>query len=252
MSKKFFSGKHFNSARLGIVILGPVACLAGAFSALAGNPLLSVGVAILIGALLFGYFRFAAKPLAVPAAPEKPSVAPTSPASVISSDRIDQLTGLANENGLMAWFAEKAARLAADGKGIIVVTSDLADFDQVERTYGKAVADAVLIEVASRIATCTGAEGIAARVTGDEFAAIATVVPDSFEEFAAEQAGKLTDLIQRPVELASGVVWIGGSVGAACGAVSEGPQVLANAREALKKAQRIGRGHYVIYKNTPQ
>ncbi len=165
----------------------------------------------------------------------------------IPSDRIDPLTGLANENGLMAWFAEKGARFAADGKGIVILAADLADFGVVEKTYGKEVADAVLIEVAHRVATCTGTDGIAARTSGDEFAAIATVVPSRSEELAAEQAGKLAELIQRPVELKTGVVWIGGSVGAAYGSISEGKEVLAQARSALVKAKKIGRGHYVVH-----
>lgn len=166
----------------------------------------------------------------------------------ISPDRLDPLTGLANENGLMAWLSEKGARIAADGKGIIVVTADLEDFEKIEQTHGKEVSEAVLIEVARRVATCTGSEGIAARTNGDEFAAIATVVPANYAEYAAEQAGKLAELIQRPVELPSGVVWIGGSVGAAAGPVSEGDVILENAREALKKAKRLGRGHYVVHK----
>jgi diguanylate cyclase (GGDEF)-like protein len=152
----------------------------------------------------------------------------------------------------MAWFSEKAARIAADGKGIIVVSADLADFDAVEKTYGKEISEAVLIEVARRVATCTGSEGIAARTHGDEFAAVATVVPRQFAEFAAEQAGKLAELIQRPVELPSGVVWIGGSVGAAAGSVNDGASVLAHARDALQRAKRLGRGHYVVYKEQPE
>ncbi len=166
----------------------------------------------------------------------------------IPPDRLDPLTGLANENGLMAWLSEKGGRIAADGKGIIIVAADLEDFDKIERTHGREVAEAVLIEVARRVATCTGSEGIAARTSGDEFAAIATVVPQNYAEFAAEQAGKLAELIQRPVELPSGVVWIGGSVGAAAGPVEDGDNILANAREALKKAKRLGRGHYVVHK----
>jgi diguanylate cyclase (GGDEF)-like protein len=166
----------------------------------------------------------------------------------ISPDRLDPLTGLANENGLMAWLSEKGARIAADGKGIIVVTADLEDFEKIEQTHGKEVSDAVLIEVARRVATCTGSEGIAARTNGDEFAAIATVVPANYAEYAAEQAGKLAELIQRPVELPAGVVWIGGSVGAAAGPVFDGGVILENAREALKKAKRLGRGHYVVHK----
>lgn len=164
----------------------------------------------------------------------------------IPTDRIDALTGLANENGLSAWFSEKCGKLAADGKGIIVLSADLADFDQIERSRGKAISDAVLIEVSKRVASCAGTDGIAARTSGDEFAAVATIVPMHTAEAAAEQAGKLAELIQRPVELPSGVVWIGGSVGAAYGLPLDGEKVLARARAALVKAKRVGRGHYIV------
>ena len=128
-----------------------------------------------------------------------------------------------------------------------MLSCDLDGFDTLERTRGKEAADAVLIEVAKRVASCTGENGIAARTGNDEFAAIATVVPWQSREIAAEQAGKLAELIQRPVELATGIVWIGGFVGAAAGSPTDAIAVLANARKALKQAKIIGRGHYTVY-----
>ncbi len=168
----------------------------------------------------------------------------------VSPDRIDPVTGLANQNGLMAWFGEKGARTEHDGKGIIVVAADLHGFEEIARQRGTSVSDSVLVELARRVSSCVGSDGIAARIEGGEFAAIATVVPNAFEEFAATQAGKLAELMQRPVELPSGVVWVGGSVGAAGGPVNEGKKTFANAKKALQDAKKIGIGHYVVYKNS--
>ena len=226
-------------------------CLIGAAAVLAGGMVLGVVAVVLVGAVAIAWpfiSRLFKKTdsVAVVSATIVPSAAEIPP------DRTDTLTGLANENGLMAWFAEKGARIAADGRGIIVLSADLAEFEQIERSRGKQIAEAVLIEVANRVKTCTGTDGIAARTSGDEFAAIASVVPNNSAEVAEEHAGKLADLIQRPVELPSGVVWISGSVGAAFGAVSEGTAVLANARAALVKAKRLGRGHYVVHEPEPQ
>jgi len=165
----------------------------------------------------------------------------------IPSDRIDLLTGLANENGLMAWLSEKADRIEKEGKGIIVLAADLAEFERIEKSYSREIVESVLMEVARRVSTCTGSDGIAARTSGDEFAAIATVVPVRSSEAAEEQAGKLAELIQRPVELPDCVIWIGGSVGASWGGVHEGVGILRVAREALKKASALGRGHYVVH-----
>ncbi len=71
-------------------------------------------------------------------------------------------------------------------------------------------------------------------------------MPSRSLEFAEEQAGKLAEMLQRPVELPSGVIWIGGSVGVATGSPLKGPAVLGRARLALKKAKQIGRGHYFV------
>jgi diguanylate cyclase (GGDEF)-like protein len=161
-------------------------------------------------------------------------------------DRLDALTGLANMNGLYAWFEENAANLARDKKAIIVMAADLANFDELQRSRGEELANAVLKEAAKRVGTFIGDNGIAARIDGEEFAAIATIVPSRSLEFAAEQAGKLAEMLQRPVELPTGVIWIGGSVGVATGSPLKGPAVFERSRIALKKAKQIGRGHYFV------
>lgn len=251
MNKHKFQVRPLAPAGILAVALGAGASMAGSLAFLAGGFVLAAVCALLIGSGTLLYFLFIeGRPAtAIPANPSVDTV-PDDDAP-IPADRIDALTGLANENGLFAWFSEKGARFAADGKGIVVLSADLADFDQVERSRGKEIAEAVLKEVAQRVASCTGADGIAARTSGDEFAAVATVVPAHSAELAAEQAGKLAEMLQRPVELSTGVVWIGGSVGAASGSPLEGPAVLERAREALKKAKRLGRGHYVV-DNTPK
>jgi diguanylate cyclase (GGDEF)-like protein len=240
--------RWLQGSRPRLIALAILSCVAGIIAgSIGGFPAVIVAL-VTAAALGFVSFRFIDEK---EKRPESPIVSPRhepTEQKVIPPDRIDPLTGLANENGLMAWFAEKAARIEADGKGIIVLAADLADFERIERSRGKKTADAILVEVAGRVATCTGQDGIAARTSGDEFAAIATIVPERSEEAAAEQAGKLAELIQRPVELSSGVVWIGGSVGASFGAVHDGPVVLEEARKALKRAKVLGLGHYVVYK----
>lgn len=222
-----------------------LASLAGSVAERFGGMSASLCVAIAIGLISVCCF-FIAEKLKNRRASASSGVSASNKIEEIPIDRIDALTGLANENGLSAWFSEKCGKLAADGKGIIVLSADLADFDQIERSRGRAISDAVLIEVSKRVASCVGMDGIAARTSGDEFAAVATIVPLHSAEAAAEQAGKLAELIQRPVELPSGVVWIGGSVGAAYGLPLDGEKVLARARAALVKAKKVGRGHYIV------
>lgn len=245
MNIKNFQIRHLKPAQFAIIGLGIGASLLGSLASLSGSILFSLGAALIIGIACLAYLAYRQKPeILKETASAQINDVPLE--KNIPVDRIDPLTGLANENGLMAWFSERAARLAADGKSIILLVADLADFEQIERSRGKEIADAVLIEVSKRVATCTGTDGIASRNSGDQFAAVATVVPSNSAEIAADQAGKLAELLQRPVELPSGVVWIGGSVGAAYGSPLEGAAVLARAREALKKAKRVGRGHYIV------
>jgi diguanylate cyclase (GGDEF)-like protein len=246
MSMQKIKIRRLRTPQIAVVVLALGASLAGSLSALSGSLVLSIGTAFFIAALCLVFFLFVYRAEASGSSAGGALIPDTPVLSSIPPDRIDPLTGLANENGLMAWFSERGAKLAADGKGIVLLVADLADFDQIERARGKDIADAVLIEVSKRVATCTGDDGIASRNSGDQFAAVATVVPTNSAEVAAEQAGKLAELLQRPVELPSGVVWIGGSVGAAYGSPLEGANVLSRARKALDKAKRIGRGHYIV------
>ncbi len=164
----------------------------------------------------------------------------------IPADRVDALTGLANENGLKAWFAEKTGRIAEDKKAIMVISADLANYTQLVAERGQEQADAILKEVARRIASFTGEEGIAARTGSDEFAVIATILPTKSLELVSDIAGKLTEMLQRPIEMSNGVVWIGGSVGAAMGKPSESKETLERARSSLKKSKQLGAGHFYV------
>jgi len=182
-----------------------------------------------------------AGPATEPAAPT-----PQPPHDAIPEDRIDALTGLANENGLKAWFIERLPRLVEERKNIIVLSASLEGLETIVKSRGQSVADKVLIEVARRITAFANEEGIAARTGGGEFASKIAVVPEHSLEYASETAARLAEVLQRPVELSEGVVWIGGCVGAAAGPAREGEGVLARARKALAGAKQIGLGHYVV------
>jgi len=183
-------------------------------------------------------FKKSAKPLAVQSRTEA--------ATEIPLDRIDQLTGLANANGLAAWFEEKSARLKEDHKGIFVLLADLDKVDEIERIRGKETAEAVIKEVAKRVAGFVGTEGIAARTGNDEFVAVAAVVPANALQIAEESAGKLAETICRPVDLGGGTIWIGGAVGAAVGTADEGEGIMNRAKAALEKARQLGLGRFWV------
>lgn len=228
--------------------VGSASSLLGALgAAAAGVPGALAGI-VLAGAVAAALVRFGALGLSAGARPA-PMVAVLSNES-IPSDRIDELTGLANGNGLAAWLAEKAGMIAQEGRSIIVMNADLDNFDEIERRYGKPVSDTVLVEVAKRVAAFAGSEGIAARTGDDDFAAIATVVPAKAKELAEERGGQLVETLCRPVELASQTIWIGGAVGAAFGPPGEGTDILRRARAAIIEARRQGRGRFHVDSGT--
>ncbi len=222
--------------------------LAGMVGAIAGILLVGVAAAFLIPALRPRGMAVEAPP------PENAIVAAVEPASVVEApppvpeDRIDELTGLSNENGLKAWFAEHMPHLVEEKRSLVVLSASIEGFDAIVRSRGKAISDKVLIEVAHRIAGFAGEEGIAARTGGGEFASKVAVVAEHSIEYASEMAAKMAEVLQRPVELAEGVIWIGACVGAAAGPASEGLGVLSRSRAALAKAKQVGLGHYVVDK----
>lgn len=224
--------------------VGSASALLGALgAAMAGVPGALAGI-VLAGAVATALVRLGVLELSARTEPvPRAAVASNEP---IPSDRIDELTGLANGNGLAAWLAEKAGLLAQEGKSIVVMSADLDNFDEIERRYGKSVSDTVLVEVAKRVATFAGSDGIAARTGDDDFAAIAAVVPAKARELAEERAGQLVETLCRPVELASQTIWIGGAVGAAFGPPAEGTDVLRRARAAIIEARRQGRGRFHV------
>lgn len=230
-----------------VSVLVAAAALAAA-ALLGGGAVLALGpVALAAGAVLaaiLGAAGFAAA--AVVAARGEGGEEEAGSSAAIPEDRTDPVTGLANKNGFEAWFAENSRVTAKEKKKIIVIAADLADFQRLVQTRGREEANEILREAAKRVNTLPGESGVAARIEGEEFAALASVVPDRALEVAAEHAGSLAELLQRPVEIRTGVVWIGGSVGAAVGDPAEGLAVYEKAKEALQKARKIGRGHFFV------
>ncbi len=223
-------------------IIASVAGLAGALAGIIPGFLAGIAAGVILGffgrAILAIEFR---KSTAT-----TPSQVIIEAASAIPLDRIDQLTGLANANGLAAWFAERSGRIAEDHKSIFVLLADLDKVDEIERIRGKETAEAVIKEVAKRVAGFVGTEGIAARTGNDEFVAVAAVVPANALQIAEESAGKLAETICRPVDLGGGTIWIGGAVGAAVGSPLEGEAVLSRAKAALDKARQLGLGRFWV------
>ena len=82
----------------------------------------------------------------------------------------DPLTGLANRRAFLAALEARASAAKGDRSGFALALVDLDGFKPINDTFGHATGDAVLIEVGARLKLEAGADGLAARMGGDEFA----------------------------------------------------------------------------------
>ena len=109
----------------------------------------------------------------------------------------DSLTGLANRVLFADRLQHALARGARDGSVVGVLFIDLDDFKIVNDTLGHATGDQLLIAVGERIACALRADDTAARIGGDEFAALVENVqdPGAVEETASRILAALAEPI---------------------------------------------------------
>lgn len=86
---------------------------------------------------------------------------------------LDVLTGVFNRRALGEYFAEARARIDAQHVPIGMIMLDLDHFKAVNDTYGHDRGDAVLQEVARRLATAARTGDLVYRVGGEEFLVLA-------------------------------------------------------------------------------
>jgi diguanylate cyclase (GGDEF)-like protein/PAS domain S-box-containing protein len=84
----------------------------------------------------------------------------------------DALTGLGNRKAFLDYVRSQRETEPASAVGIVFV--DLDEFKQINDTYGHVVGDAVLIQVAQRIAQIVGSTDSVYRLGGDEFVVLCT------------------------------------------------------------------------------
>jgi diguanylate cyclase (GGDEF)-like protein/PAS domain S-box-containing protein len=156
--------------------------------------------------------------------------------------RHDRLTGLLSRPALVEHLAELAAGGHPAGALMLL---DLDDFNLINDSLGHAVGDAVLLEVASRVADAFPSLTVA-RHGGDEFAVIAPNVVDRTEAVeAAEHVGASLDA---DVEVGGHAIRVTASVGVAIAqARGSSSTLMRNADSALAHAKAAGTGQYRLY-----
>jgi diguanylate cyclase (GGDEF)-like protein len=162
--------------------------------------------------------------------------------------RLDSLTGLVNRRHATKLMDEALAR--RDPVGIAML--DIDRFKGVNDTYGHAGGDAVLIEIARRLAA-TRAEDLVARWGGEEFCVLLTGIEDDEALLAA--AERLREAIEaEPVRLDDGTYI---DVTTSIGAVRPGcpnqrlERLVMAADDALYEAKRGGRNQVRLITDLP-
>ncbi|MBV8209891.1 MAG: EAL domain-containing protein [Burkholderiaceae bacterium] len=167
---------------------------------------------------------------------------------------IDSLTGMPNRVLLEDRLAHAAARLdrsragneAQAGEKIAVLFLDLDGFKLINDSFGHAVGDQVLIEVAQRLSAAVRTSDTVARLGGDEFVLLLEAVGDQNDWLSLVH--RLLHSLSEPLAIAGQQIEIFASVGVALYPDhGERDQLVAHADAAMYAAKKAGRGSFSLF-----
>lgn len=160
----------------------------------------------------------------------------------------DELTGLPNRRAMierMRYTSEIARR---NGHGFGLVIGDIDNFKQINDTYGHAIGDAVLREVADRLQSAIREQDTVARWGGEEFLVL---LPNTDAHGAARLADKLRRrLAERPFITQAASIRLTMTFGAVGGCTAHTPadceECLRRADEAMYRGKQAGKNRVVV------
>ena len=154
----------------------------------------------------------------------------------------DPLTDLPNR----ALFQETLDRLLARGEEarFAVMCLDLDEFKNANDTFGHAVGDALLREVANRLRGFVGPDTFVARLAGDEFMVL---FENGDRRAVARLAERILAAIARPCRLGDIQLGVGVSIGIAIAPCNGHTDLMRRADLALYRTKSEGRSGYRFY-----
>lgn len=160
----------------------------------------------------------------------------------------DGLTGLANRWMFMQHFEQAIQRAQRSGRMMALLLLDLDEFKDVNDSYGHAVGDQVLIEVARRLRSGLRAGDVIARLGGDEFTVLLPDVPSMDHVFQVAQ--KLQHSLSARCQLKMGEVSLGACIGIAAfpDDAHDSSTLMRFADMAMYAAKAQGRGMHAVYR----
>ena len=159
----------------------------------------------------------------------------------------DTLTGLYNRTEFMRRVAEALRRGKRYDEAFGLLFIDLDLFKEVNDTYGHAVGDQLLCQVAERLRGCLRESDSAFRLGGDEFTVLLPQ-PEGDDNLAAV-ADKLIEQLKTPFRIEGREVRIGSSIGIVSYPRDGEDQdtLLGHADAAMYFAKELGRGRYAFF-----
>ncbi len=159
----------------------------------------------------------------------------------------DQLTNLPNRHLLQADFTRKIEETARKDNMLATLFFDLDHFKQVNDMYGHETGDALLSQVATRIADVTRNYDLLARFGGDEFVMIMSNVEHRSDVIYV--AEKIISSFKDTFELPGASVQISTSIGISIypDDGSDPSELLKNADLAMYRAKAEGRNCYQFF-----
>ncbi len=151
----------------------------------------------------------------------------------------DPLTGLPNRLVFEERLDQVVARSERSGDALAVLFIDLDGFKPINDSWGHSTGDAVLREIARRLAGMVRESDMLARVGGDEFVMLLEQLPDA--QSAAVVAQRVIDIVGEPVPLQDKDNAVSCSIGISL-FPGDGPRakLIANADAAMYTAKRAG------------
>jgi len=159
----------------------------------------------------------------------------------------DTLTGLPNRRLLDDRLRQALHLAQRRDRRVAAMLVDLDDFKRVNDELGHRSGDAVLREVAERLAGCVRKADTLARQGGDEFV---IVIPDLAQESdCSVVAEKILHALQAPFHADGREFSIGASIGISIhpADAGDGDALLRNADAAMYRAKQSGRNHFCFY-----
>jgi diguanylate cyclase (GGDEF)-like protein len=159
----------------------------------------------------------------------------------------DGLSGLPNRRLFNSRLADAVNTLKRGGDAFAVLCLDLDRFKPVNDTYGHAVGDRLLIQVADRLRGAVREGDVLARIGGDEFVILQRLANQPHA--ALVLADRLVMLLRQPYDIDGHKIMIGVSAGIAlCPSHGTSPdQLQKHADKALYEAKAIGRNAYRLF-----